>query len=120
MSVFYEITVSTTRDMSELVADILMGAGSGGASIRDKSDLSELLETPGKWDYVSRELYDGFPDGALVSGCYKSRSAKTRIIKKLDALKDFFSGFEYTLSVCRRFRLLRISVSLPPGRSVRP
>ena len=39
---YYEITVDTTSEASELVADILTEAGSNGIGIYDPKDLLEL------------------------------------------------------------------------------
>ena len=38
---YYEITIETTSEASELVAEILTDAGSNGISIFDPNDLSE-------------------------------------------------------------------------------
>jgi len=88
--------------MSEIVADILMTLGSEGVSIRDRADLKELLESPSKWDYVGKELYDAFPERTLVSGCFKSAKILQKITKELNGLKKFFPNFEYSVTVCGR------------------
>jgi len=98
---FFEIAISTAHNMTEIVADILMELGSEGVNIRDKTDLAELLESPGKWDYVSRELFDSFPERALVSGCYRKNIIK-QITKRLNGLKKIFEDFEYGISVSER------------------
>ncbi len=54
--IFKEITVDTTREGSELVADILYDLGSEGVSIFDSEDLKDVLRSNIQWDYVEEHL----------------------------------------------------------------
>ena len=53
---YYEITIETTSEASELVAEILTDAGSNGISIFDPNDLLELAEGGVIWDYMDEHL----------------------------------------------------------------
>ena len=47
---YYEVTVDTTSEASELVAEILTEAGSNGIGIYDKNDLADLADSGIVWD----------------------------------------------------------------------
>ena len=49
---YYELTVDTTSEASELVADILTDLGSNGIGIYDNRDLLGLCERGVVWDYI--------------------------------------------------------------------
>ena len=53
---YKELTVNTTTEASELVADILYSAGSGGVSIFDKEDFVRLMKSDVIWDYVDESV----------------------------------------------------------------
>ncbi len=55
---YKEITVNTTTEASELVADILYSAGSGGVSIFDKEDFIDLMKSDVIWDYVDESVLE--------------------------------------------------------------
>ena len=50
-----ELTIRTTHEASELVADILYNISDQGVNIYDKQDLIELISSQGFWDYVDKE-----------------------------------------------------------------
>ena len=50
-----ELTIRTTHEASELVADILYNISNQGVNIYDKQDLIELISSQGFWDYVDKE-----------------------------------------------------------------
>ena len=52
MKDFLEITVKTTHDASELVADILSEYSDQGVSVLDAEDVNYLLKTGKNWDYA--------------------------------------------------------------------
>ncbi len=53
---FREITVFTTTQASELVADILSDLGSEGVGIYDKNDFLQLCKSDVVWDYVDESV----------------------------------------------------------------
>ena len=53
---YAEITVYTTTDASELVADILAELGSEGVGIYDKSDCLQLCRSDVVWDFVDESV----------------------------------------------------------------
>lgn len=50
-----ELTINTTHEASELIADILYNVSNQGVNIYDKEDLIELISSQGFWDYVDKE-----------------------------------------------------------------
>lgn len=65
-----QITISTTRECSELVAMLLYDAGSEGVLIKDDADIRELIEKKLNWDYVDESLLAANDNRALVSGFF--------------------------------------------------
>lgn len=53
---YKEITVNTTTEASELVADILFERGSNGVGIYDKNDFAALVKSDVIWDYVDESV----------------------------------------------------------------
>ena len=51
-----QITIYTTSEASELVADILFDIGCEGVSIYDSADFATLLSSDVIWDYVDENL----------------------------------------------------------------
>ncbi|MCR4874431.1 MAG: 50S ribosomal protein L11 methyltransferase [Clostridia bacterium] len=50
-----QLTINTTHEASELVADILYNISNQGVNIYDKEDLIELISSQDFWDYVDKE-----------------------------------------------------------------
>lgn len=86
---YYEITVETTSEASELVAEILTEAGSNGIGIYDPKDLLELSANGVIWDYMDEHLIND--DGkAQVKGYFPVdgyESVKTEIDEKIRFLR---------------------------------
>lgn len=55
---YKEITINTTTEASELVADVLYSAGSNGVSIFDKEDFINLMKSDVIWDYVDESVLE--------------------------------------------------------------
>lgn len=53
---YQEITIYTTTQASELVADILSDLGSKGVGIYDSADYAQLLASEVIWDYIDEQL----------------------------------------------------------------
>jgi len=85
---YYELTVNTTSDASELVAEILTESGSNGISIFDNRDLLDLVDSGVVWDYMEEHLIND--DGkALVKGYFQIEgfdSVRKDIEKRLEFL----------------------------------
>ena len=52
-----ELTIESTHEASELIADILYEVSEQGVNIYDKQDLMDLLQSQGFWDYVDKEAF---------------------------------------------------------------
>ncbi|MCX4362327.1 MAG: 50S ribosomal protein L11 methyltransferase [Clostridia bacterium] len=87
---YYEITVDTTSEASELVAEILNEAGSNGIGIYDPKDILELADNGVIWDYMDEHLISD--DGkAQVKGYFPvDEYEKTQAVidEKLEFLKN--------------------------------
>lgn len=87
---YYEVTVDTTSEASELVAEILTEAGSNGIGIYDNNDLADLAESGIVWDYMEEHLIEN--DGkAQVKGYFEEKDfAKTKedIEQRLEFLRQ--------------------------------
>ena len=82
---YYEITIETTSEASELVAEILTDAGSNGISIFDPNDLLELSDSGVIWDYMDEHLIQN--DGkAQVKGYF----APSDLESSLEYIKNSF------------------------------
>lgn len=93
---FFEVTVDTTSDASELVADILTDAGSDGVGIYDNADLAGIADSEIVWDYMEEHLLES--DGkAQVKGYFPEdgfENTKKEIEKRLEFLRTN-CPFEY-------------------------
>lgn len=87
---YYELTVDTTSEASELVADILTDLGSNGIGIYDNRDLLGLSESGVVWDYIEEHLIHD--DGkAQVKGYFEVDGydeLKKQLLERLDFLKE--------------------------------
>lgn len=84
---FKEITVDTTREGSELVADILCELGSDGVSIFDSEDLKDVLKSNIQWDYVEEHLLVK-NEVVRVKGYFDEKAELSEILSyRLDELK---------------------------------
>ncbi len=63
-----EITIKTTTEATEAVANILYDAGVKGVVIEDPKDFDFINQDHKLWDYVDEELYDFDYEGALIKG----------------------------------------------------
>ncbi len=81
MNLYEEITVVTTHDGSELVADILSTYAEDGVFIDDCEDVRYLYKLGKTWDY----LEDGVEktDPAVTVKCYVKVSEKERVLSKI-------------------------------------
>ncbi|MDE6189227.1 MAG: 50S ribosomal protein L11 methyltransferase [Clostridia bacterium] len=93
---FYEVTVETTTEASELVAEILTDEGSDGVGIYDGKDLADISGSEVVWDYIEEHLTQD--DGkVLVKGYFNTENfdkTRKKIDKRLKFLKEN-CPFEY-------------------------
>lgn len=71
-----ELTIHTTTEGSELVADILWNYTTFGVAIADANDIAELRKNKDSlyWDYMDDDLVKNMPEEALVK-CFLEPSA---------------------------------------------
>lgn len=97
MSKFIELTVTTTHDGAELVADILSDYTELGVSIFDVQDAIDLEKNGKFWDYADETIYSA-DKTVFCKACYEKRKAKKTISEiedRLNILKEnspFFLG----------------------------
>ncbi len=63
-----EITVSTTSEASELVANLFWEQRCEGVCVLDRKDLLDVLSNPRAWDYVEEDLLKNGDRNAYVKG----------------------------------------------------
>ena len=87
---YYELTIDTSSDTSELVAEILTELGSNGIGIYDNRDLLGLADSGVVWDYMEEHLIKD--DGkAQVKGYFEVDNIQevlSELDKKLAFLKE--------------------------------
>ena len=86
-----EITIATTSQASDLVANVLFETGAEAVSIIDKNDLLDLYKNKETWDYIDDSLFN------IDEICYvktgvdsdKIESKINEIKTKLEELKEY-------------------------------
>lgn len=91
MSKWYEISVATTSEAADLIADVFFSEGCQGVSIKDKRDVAELYGSGIIWDYIDERITDGYDDAVYVKAVigedgYADTLADIR--NSLDSLKS--------------------------------
>ena len=76
---WYEISVTTTHEAADLVADLFFDLGGEGVSIRDKSDVEELYRSSVIWDYMDKKALDGYDDRVYVKFMVPESELKTKL-----------------------------------------
>lgn len=77
MKDYTEITVTTTHEGSELVADILWEYSEGGVSIADIEDVKDLYRTGKTWDYADESVLN--KSGEVLVKAYVKKSDVKKI-----------------------------------------
>ena len=77
---YVELTVHTTSEASELVADALWNYSEGGVAVSDARDVIALVrgETGVYWDYLDDDLQN-LPADVLVKGFFPPEKAEEDI-----------------------------------------
>ena len=82
-----QITIRTTHDASELVADILYNITDQGVNIYDKQDLIDLISKEDFWDYVDDEAFN-MTDFVQVKGYVTIKDCDTKLQELSSALEE--------------------------------
>lgn len=82
-----QITVITTGEGADLVADIMSELGSEGVSIKDGADVRELIEKKISWDYVDESLLAKTDGRVYVSGFFPPGTDLAPLHAALERLK---------------------------------
>lgn len=80
---WYEITLTTTHEGSELFSDILFSAGVSGVSVYDRQDILSLREGGVIWDYIDEKLLENADERVYVKGIIGEES-KNEIIQSIE------------------------------------
>ena len=103
---YVQVSVKTTREAEELVADITWELGSGGVSIYDSNDVAELFKSSIVWDYIDEKLLEK-SEVVTVCGFFpqsEMKELREKLTDALNALKassDFAVGsLETSESLC--------------------
>ena len=86
MSKFIEVTVVTTHDGSELVADIMWNYSVDGVAVNDFFDVIKLSETGKTWDYIDEKVMQ-CDKRVFVKGYLADESLISQLEKDLLELK---------------------------------
>ena len=86
-----EVTVHTTTEGAELVADLFENypGGNGGVAICDRRDVLALIREGRVWDYIDDSLWQNMPEVVLVKGFLpedRSREGLCELREGLEAL----------------------------------
>lgn len=65
---YFEVTIKTTHECADIIADALFSVGCGGVSIRDKFDILELYQSDVIWDYIDESLTQNSDETVYVKG----------------------------------------------------
>lgn len=82
---YKEITVTTTAEYADFVADAFWSLGASGVSISDPGDLNEVLNSSTNWDYVDDSLTVA-DDAVRVTGFVEGNNIEDTVSKLKDLL----------------------------------
>ncbi len=83
---YLQVTVVTTTEASDLVSCLLIDEGSEGVTIKDPSDITELLKSGIIWDYIDDSLLTT-DKRVYVSGFFDVKKDLSGIYEGLEELK---------------------------------
>ena len=66
-----EYTILTTTEASELIAQVLLDAGSAGTMIEDKNDVAANQRPEGQWDIIDEAIAQRIGDDVKVTGYFE-------------------------------------------------
>lgn len=95
----YLVTVVTTHEASDLIADVLMNVGAEGIVINDKADIEEVLSDKLFWDYVDENVtsavnscevkVSGYVSEGVLDTCRAELDVEIARMRSLDVGLDF-------------------------------
>lgn len=80
-----EITVYTTAEGADLVADIFFNEGGSGVMIKDKSDILQMLSSKQNWDYVEDGIAEGYDEEVVAVKGFTLKSCSMKMLKSVQA-----------------------------------
>lgn len=92
---FTEFTITTTREASELVSDILWNYTNYGVAISDVNDILDLIRMEAYWDYIDESLTERKNEDVLVKAYValdETEQASIGIRRDLEKLKENAAG----------------------------
>ncbi len=84
---YLQVTVITTTEASDLVSCLLMDEGSEGVTIKDSSDIADMLKSGIIWDYIDESLLT-HDKRVYVSGFFDEGKNIENIYSELNELKN--------------------------------
>jgi len=91
-----EVSIKTTTEAVEAVANVLYDAGVSGVVIEDPYDIISVNSDDKSWDYVDEALID-LEQGAVVKGYIPESSG---IVEKIDSIKKSITALpEFGLNI---------------------
>ncbi|MGN1053203.1 MAG: 50S ribosomal protein L11 methyltransferase, partial [Candidatus Scatosoma sp.] len=85
---WYEITVNTTSEGTDLIADAFFSAGcSGGVKIIDENDVIDILQSNLMWDYVDEDVFDK-SEIAKVSGFVSAEELNAKLAEVKNIIEE--------------------------------
>jgi len=91
-----EVSIKTTTEAVEAVANVLYDAGVSGVVIEDPYDIISVNSDEKSWDYVDEALID-LEQGAVVKGYIPESSG---IVEKIDSIKQSITALpEFGLNI---------------------
>ena len=91
-----EITIESTHEASELIADVLYEATGEGVNIYDKQDLMDLIQSQGFWDYVDKEAFT-LDETVYIKAYVKEEELDEKLEKIKEGLKHLKTWSVYPL-----------------------
>ena len=94
---YIELTIHTTTEASEIIADIMWGYSDFGVTICDKNDIIALQTSKETtfWDYMDDEVVENKPTDVLVK-CYleqdKAKDDIASILRDIQNAKELSAG----------------------------
>lgn len=89
-----EITISTTTQCAEIVAQLLVDCGSYGAAISDRHDLDIMQRPEGFWDMIDEALYEKMGEDAKVTGYFRQDASLGDHLVQLSARLEELKGID--------------------------
>lgn len=93
-----EIAIRTTTEGADSVAQLLMDAGSAGASIEDRADIAALQRPEGHWDMIDEGILQRMEPCVVVRGYLpegaNARDALAQLTQRLRELRELELPFD--------------------------